>query len=75
MSAGEAKQIKWDRIERFLSGSKCRRIFLDAEIDGHKDRLRCKEGEEQCDVCEKDDAMMAEMEAQRTAYVQEEQEQ
>jgi RecQ family ATP-dependent DNA helicase len=74
MSVAEAKKVEWDKMERFLSGSKCRRIFLDAEMDGREDRVRCEEGEERCDVCEEDDAMMAESEAQRVAYVQEEQE-
>lgn len=74
MSSAEAKKIECDKMERFLSGEKCRRIFLDAEMDGREDRVRCEEGEERCDVCENDDAMMAESEAQRVAYVREEQE-
>jgi hypothetical protein len=81
MSAADTKQIEWDKMERFLSGEKCRRIFLDAEMDGREtevdkraNRLQCEEGEERCDVCERDDATMAESEAQRAAYIQEEQE-
>jgi hypothetical protein len=49
-------------------------VFLDAEMDGREDRLRCKEGEERCDVCENNNAIMAKVEAQRVAYVYEEQE-
>jgi RecQ family ATP-dependent DNA helicase len=73
ISAADAKQVEWDKMERFLSGDKCRRIFLDAEMDARTDRLRCEEGEARCDVCEQDDAMMAELEAQRAAYIRGEQ--
>lgn len=64
MSAQEEKQVEWDKMERFLAGEKCRRIFLDAEMDGRGlglgcdergQRVRCEEGEERCDVCEQDD--------------------
>ena len=76
MSAQEEKQVEWDKIERFLAGEKCRRIFLDAEMDGRgyddrSQRVRCEEGEEQCDVCETDDATAERIEAQRRAYVEE----
>lgn len=63
ISKAEARQVEWDKIERFLSRSKCRQMFLDAKMDGREDRFRCKEGEERCDVCKKDDAIMAELEA------------
>jgi len=74
MSASEEKQIEWEKMERFLSGGKCRRIFLDAEMDGRDDRLRCEEGEERCDVCSNDDAIMEGLEAEREAYAHEERE-
>ncbi len=57
------KKVEWDKIERFLSGSACWRMFLDAKMDGCKDRVKCEEGEERCDVCENDNAIMAELEA------------
>jgi hypothetical protein len=57
MSSAEAKEVEWDKMERFLSGSACRRMFLDAEMDGREDRVRCEEGEKRCDVCENDDAI------------------
>ena len=76
MSAQEEKQVEWDKMERFLVGEKCRRIFLDAEMDGRgyddrSQRVRCEEGEERCDVCETDDATAERIEAQRRAYVEE----
>jgi superfamily II DNA helicase RecQ len=51
-SEAEERQVEWDKVERFLSGEKCRRIYLDQEMDGRVDRERCEEGEEQCDCCE-----------------------
>jgi RecQ family ATP-dependent DNA helicase len=83
MSAQEEKQVEWDKTERFLAGEKCRRIFLDAEMDGRGlglgydergPRVRCEEGEERCDVCEKDDIDAERSEAQRRAYIDEERE-
>jgi hypothetical protein len=47
-----------------LAGKKCQQIFLDAKIDKQGLRLgydeqglqvRCEEGKERCDICEKDD--------------------
>ena len=77
-SAQEEKQIEWDKMERFLSGEKCRRVYLDIEMDGRGDdrwkcdgrarRERCEEGEERCDVCEKGDIMMERLAVQKEAY-------
>jgi len=36
----------------FLEGSRCRRIPIDEEMDGRKDRQRCEPGEEKCDLCQ-----------------------
>lgn len=82
-STQEEKQMEWDKMERFLSGEKCRRIYLDIEMDGRGDdqwkcdvrkpRERCDEGEERCDVCEKDHAMMEGLAAQQEAQVMMEQ--
>ena len=44
-------QIEQEKVDRFISGEQCRRIHLDQEMDGRTDRIQCKEGEEQCDVC------------------------
>jgi hypothetical protein len=49
-------------------------MYLDREMDGRIDRVRCEDGEERCDVCQASDAMMDELEAQRQAYIQREQE-
>ena len=53
-----------------MSGDKCRRLYLDHEMDGRIDRVRCEQGEERCEVCRASDTMMDELEAQRQAYVQ-----
>jgi hypothetical protein len=37
-------------------------------MDGRVDRIRCEDGEERCDVCQKDDEAMAEAEALKRAY-------
>jgi hypothetical protein len=49
------KQIEWEKCEQFISGERCRRIYLDQEMDGRLDRSMCEEGEIRCDVCQKDD--------------------
>jgi superfamily II DNA/RNA helicase len=71
MRPWETKQVEWEKMERFLSGSKCRRIYLDSEMDDRQNRKRCEVGEERCDVCEKDDAMVEAEEARQAAYVEE----
>ena len=58
MRPWEAKQVDWEKMEKFLSGSKCRRIYLDSEMDDRQNRDRCEVGEERCDVCEKDHAII-----------------
>jgi superfamily II DNA helicase RecQ len=59
MQPWETKQVEWEKMERFLSGSKCRRIYLDSEMDDRQDRKRCE------------DAMVEDGEARRVAYVEE----
>jgi superfamily II DNA helicase RecQ len=63
ISAQKEKQVKWDKTKRFLTDEKCWQIFLDAKIDkrglrlGYNKRglrVRCKKGEERCDVYKKD---------------------
>ncbi|KFZ01485.1 hypothetical protein V500_00751 [Pseudogymnoascus sp. VKM F-4518 (FW-2643)] len=71
MRPWEAKQVEWEKMERFLSGSKCRRIYLNSEMDDRQNRERCEVGEERCDVCEKDDAMIEDGEARQAAYIEE----
>jgi hypothetical protein len=65
----DKKRVEREKIDRFISGAQCRRINLDQEMDGWVDRIRCKEGEERCDVCQKSDAMMEEAETLRQAYI------
>jgi hypothetical protein len=55
-------------VNQFISGEQCRRIYLDQEMDGRVDRVRCEDGEERCDVCQKDDEAMEEVEALRQEY-------
>jgi hypothetical protein len=74
MTGKEKERIKQQKVERFVSGAKCRRIYLDQEMDGRIDRVRCEDGEERCDVCQASNSMMEELEARRQAYVQEVQE-
>lgn len=70
MTAKEKGRIERQKVERFVSGAKCRRIYLDHEMDGRIDRVRCEGEEEHCDVCQASDAMMDELEAKRQAYIQ-----
>ena len=37
----------------FIGGYNCRRVIMDQVMDGRIDRVECEEGEEQCDVCRK----------------------
>jgi RecQ family ATP-dependent DNA helicase len=74
MTAKEKQRIEQQKVERFVSGAACRRVYLDREMDGRIDRTRCEDEEERCDVCRESDAMMDELEAQRRACIQREQE-
>ena len=68
------EQLEREKVDRFISGAQCRRIHLDQEMDGRVDRVRCEDGEEQCDVCKKDDEVEAVAEEMQQAYAEEEQE-
>jgi RecQ family ATP-dependent DNA helicase len=74
MTAKEKQRIEQQKVERFVSGAACRRVYLDREMDGRMDRARCEDEEEGCDVCRENDAMMDELEAQRQAYIHREHE-
>jgi RecQ family ATP-dependent DNA helicase len=74
MTAKEKQRIEQQKVERFASGTACRRVYLDREMDGRMDRVRCEDEEERCDVCQASDAMMDDLEAQRRVYIQREQE-
>jgi len=60
-----------EKMERFMSGVKCRRIYLDQEMDGRLDRLRCEKGEQRCDVCREDEALMGRLEEQQQRHAAE----
>ena len=74
ITEADRKRVEREKVDRFISGAQCRRIDLDQEIDGRTDRVRCEEGEERCDVCQKSDNMMEEAEALRQAYIAEQEE-
>jgi len=74
MTAKEKQRIEQQKVERFVSGAACRRVYLDREMDGRMDRVRCEDEEERCDMCQASDAMIDELEGQRQAYIQREQE-
>src|SRR5277367_6555500 len=40
-----------EEIFDFVAGHICQRIIMDQIMDGRMDRVGCEEGEEQCDVC------------------------
>jgi len=73
ISSMDKAQIEQEKVDRFISGMKCRRIHLDQEMDGRLDRIRCEEGEERCDVCQKDDEAAAEAEELQQAFAAQEQ--
>lgn len=37
-------------MQQFVEGVQCRRVVLDREIDSRTDRVKCKVGEERCNV-------------------------
>jgi len=74
MTAKEKQRIEQQKVERFMSGAACRRVYLDREMDGRMDRVRCEDEEERCDMCQASDAIMDDLEAQRRVYIQREQE-
>ena len=74
MTAKEKQRIEQQKVERFVSGAACRRVYLDREMDGRINRVRCEDEEEHCDVCQESDAIMDGLEAQRRACIQREQE-
>jgi hypothetical protein len=65
----DKKRVEREKVDRFISGAQCRRIDLDREMDSRIDRIQCKKGKEQCNICQKSDAMMEEAEALRQAYM------
>jgi hypothetical protein len=65
--------MEMERMERFISGTKCRRIHLDQQMDGRINRDRCEAGEERCDICQQSDAMMERLEQQQQAWTAQEQ--
>jgi RecQ family ATP-dependent DNA helicase len=66
----EKEWVESQKVERFISGARCRRIYLDQEMDGRLDRTGCEDGEERCDVCREGEAMLQRMEEQQ-AFQQE----
>jgi len=73
VSAMDKARIEREKVNRFISGERCRRIHLDQEMDGRTNRIRCEEGEERCDVCWKDDEAAAEADALQRAFAEQEQ--
>ncbi|KFY65619.1 hypothetical protein V496_02450 [Pseudogymnoascus sp. VKM F-4515 (FW-2607)] len=57
MRQWETKQVEWEKMERFLSDSRCRCIYLDSEMDDRQDRKRCDGGEKRYNISEKNDAI------------------
>ncbi|KAG9241062.1 P-loop containing nucleoside triphosphate hydrolase protein, partial [Calycina marina] len=54
VSETQRRKIEIQKVNRLISGARCRRIYLDEELDGRIDRLRCEEGDEVCDICQED---------------------
>ena len=62
-------------MDEFISGEQCRRIYLDQEIDGQFDYVKCEDGEEKCNVRWKDEQEIEEAEAMQDAYIVEQERQ
>jgi superfamily II DNA/RNA helicase len=64
----DKKRAEQDKVGRFISGARCRRVHLDQAMDNRFNRARCEEGEEVCDLCSKEDAIVGEADALQEAY-------
>lgn len=71
ITEADRERVEREKVEKFISGAWCRYIYLDQEMDGQQDQVRYEEGEERCDVCQKDDVYFVEAEALRQAYIRE----
>lgn len=67
----DKKQVEQEKVDRFVSRAQYRQIDLDKELDRQTNRRQYKEGEEQYDICKKDDTMIEEGEVLREAYIAE----
>ncbi|KAF5021937.1 hypothetical protein F66182_6017 [Fusarium sp. NRRL 66182] len=54
---GKAERLKFwmsgTKREQYIRGDACRRVILDSVMDGRNDREGCEDGEELCDVCQR----------------------
>src|SRR5450432_3502659 len=50
-------QSRGEDIVDFMAGYNCRRVIMDRIMDGRMDRVGCEEGEEPCDVCQRNQGM------------------
>ena len=64
----EKERVEREKVDRFISGARCRRIYLDQEMDGRLDRTGCEDDEERCDICKEGEAMLRRMEEQRQEF-------
>lgn len=48
----KAKPFSDPDLQAYIDTDRCRRVILDSVIDGIKDREKCGENEEKCDICE-----------------------
>ncbi|KFY68109.1 hypothetical protein V496_01286 [Pseudogymnoascus sp. VKM F-4515 (FW-2607)] len=64
----DKKRAEQDKVGRFISGARCRRVHLDQAMDNRFNRARCEEGKEVCDLCGKEDAIVGEADALQEAY-------
>jgi superfamily II DNA helicase RecQ len=41
-TAAEKKMAEMEKVQRFMSGARCPRVYLDQEMDGRRDRVGCE---------------------------------
>ncbi|KFY83115.1 hypothetical protein V498_08293, partial [Pseudogymnoascus sp. VKM F-4517 (FW-2822)] len=64
----DKKRAEQDKVGRFISSARCRRVHLDQAMDDRFNWARCEEGEEVCDLCGKEDAIVGEADVLQEAY-------
>ena len=68
-------QFGQEKVDEFISGERCWWIYLDQEMDGRFNYVQCEDGEEKCNVCQKDEQAIEEAETMQNAYIAEQERQ
>ncbi len=74
ITAKEKQRIEQQKVERFVSSTAYRRVYLDREINRRIDRVRYKDEEERYNIYRESNSIIEVLEAQQRAYIPRERE-